>query len=129
VKYELIPELFLKASVALDAIFLREDIFEPSGLASSSAGSARLGQVEDIRWITDYTLNYQKRWDEHNLLAVIGAGFQEDQIKNSFAQADGFPTDDFRGLTAGAILSNTIGDFSGDRLNSYFGNFNYSFKD
>ncbi|MBT8219353.1 MAG: TonB-dependent receptor [Bacteroidia bacterium] len=128
-KFEISPVLYFKAAVGIDAIFLREDIYEPSGLASSSAGSARLGQVEDFRWITDYTLNFQKRWDDHSLVAVAGAGFQEDQIKNSFAQADGFPTDDFRGLTAGAIISNTNGGFTGDRINSYFGNFNYSYRD
>jgi TonB-linked SusC/RagA family outer membrane protein len=128
-KYNIFEGLSFKASVGIDALDLREDVYQPSALQSSNNGTAQLGLTRDIRWLTEFTLNYQKRFGRSSLSAVVGAGYQEDQITQTFAQADDFPTDDFSGLTAGATPTTLTGSFTGDRLNSYFGSANFSFDD
>lgn len=128
-KYELLPGLSFKASVGIDALDLREDVHQPSALQSSNAGTVQLGQTRNLRWLTEFTLNYQKRFGASSLTAVVGAGYQEDAIRQDYSEVNDFPTDDFSGLSAGATPTVITGFFEGERLNSYFGNINYSFDD
>ena len=128
-KYELIKGLSLKASVGVDVLDLREDVHEPSALQSSNNGTVALGQTRDNRWLTEFTMRYQQRIDNHSLTALIGAGYQQDQIRQDYSQVDDFPTDDFKGLSAGATPTTISGHFTGDRLHSYFANIIYSYAD
>ncbi|MDX1666908.1 MAG: SusC/RagA family TonB-linked outer membrane protein, partial [Saprospiraceae bacterium] len=125
--YSITRDLSFKASVGLDALDLREDVFQPSALQSSNNGTANVAQTRAMRWLTEYTLNYQKRFGRSNLAVLVGAGYQENQVNQDFAQVDDFPTDNFSGLSAGATPTSITGSFNGDRLHSYFGNMNYSF--
>lgn len=128
-KYEIVSGLSFKANVGVDALSLREEVFEPSQLQSSNTGTANLGHTDNLRWLTEYTLTYQKRFGQSSLTALIGAGFQVDERTQEFIVKTDFPTDDFSGLTAGASPTTVDGDFTGDRLQSYFANVNYSFAD
>ena len=125
-RYEILDGLSFQAKLGVDALDLREDAFQPSALQSSNNGTVQLGQTRNNRWLTEFTLNYNKQLGNASLNAVLGAGYQEDQRRQDFSQVDDFPTDDFRGLTAGATPTTITGAFTGDRLNSYFANVNYS---
>lgn len=126
-KYEIIDGLSFKASIKLDALQLREDVFEPSALQSSNNGTARIGQTENVRWLTEYTLNYQNTIGKGSLTALAGVALQNDRVRQDFSRVDDFPTDDFKGLSAGATPTSITGSLTGDRIQSYFGNVNYTF--
>ena len=128
-KYQIVKGLSAKVNIGIDALDLREDVFQPSALQSSNTGTAQLAQTRDVRWLTEFTLNYDKRFGGSSLSVLGGIGFQEDQIRQNFSQVNDFPTDDFSGLSAGATPTSITGSFTGDRLNSYFGNVNYTLND
>ncbi|MEM8525438.1 MAG: TonB-dependent receptor [Bacteroidota bacterium] len=127
--YFLTPELSVKATVGLDVLDLREDIFQPSLLQSSNNGTVTVGTTANRRFTHDYNLIYNKGFDRSNLVALVGIGFQEDKINQVLAVANDFPTTQFSGLSAGATPTTTNGSFTGDNLRSYYGNINYSFAD
>lgn len=128
-KYEFVDGLSFKASVGIDALNLRETVYAPSILQSSNTGTGTNSEVTDFRWVTNYTLNFNKVFGGSNIDANIGVEFQEDKIDRVFAQVTDFPTDDFSGLSSGASPNTITGSFSGDRLQSFFGNVDYSFSD
>lgn len=128
-RYEIANGLFLKAQVGIDALDLREDVHQPSALQSSNNGTVQLGQTRNNRWLSEVTLNYQRNFGDHSLNALAGAGYQEDQIRQDYSEVNDFPTDDFKGLSAGATPTTITGGFSGDRLSSFFANANYNFRD
>lgn len=128
-RYQLIDGLSFQAKVGVDALDLREDVFQPSALQSSTNGTVQLGQTRNNRWLTEYTLNFNKYFGSTSLTALVGAGYQEDQLRQDFSQVDDYPTDSFKGLSAGATPTSITGGFGGDRLNSYFANANLSIKD
>lgn len=128
-KYEILDGLFLKANLGLDALMFREESFFPSTTQYSVNGTVQVGESTDLRWLTEYTINYGKSFRKHRINALAGVGFQEDKTDYEFIRADNFPTDDFRALSAAASVAYFWGGFEGDALASYFGNVNYSFTD
>ncbi|MEM1320126.1 MAG: TonB-dependent receptor [Bacteroidota bacterium] len=128
-RYELIDGLSLKASIGIDALSLREDIFESSLLQSSARGTAILGTVTNLRWVNEYVLTYQKRFGQSSLTALGGVSFQEDQLEEAFSEVNDFPSNDFTALSAGANITTVSGSFTGDAIQSYFANVNYTFAD
>lgn len=128
-RYKILPELTFQAKLGLDYLSLREDIFEPSGLQSSVAGTATVGTTNNIRTVATYTLNYQKRFGAHSLNAIAGFEMQEDRLDRTFSQVNDFPGDNFTALSAGASPVSTLGDFTGDNLRSIIGNIDYNYSD
>ncbi len=128
-KLNFTPDLSFKAMLGVDGIQFREAVFEPSALQSSPTGTKTESTTRNIRWLMEYTLTYQKRFGRNSLTALAGFGYQEDKRDNNFAEVNDFPTDNFTGLSAGATPTSIGGGFSGDRLQSYFANVNYSFDD
>ena len=100
-QFNITDDLNFRASLGVDALDLREDIFEPSVLQSSVAGVATYGTTSNIRLINEYTLNYRKRFGNNSLTAVGGIGFQQDKRDRSLVIINDFPTDNFTALDAG----------------------------
>ncbi len=129
-RYELTEGLSFKASLGTDILSFREDEFIPSTLVQGS-GSNGIGNTAEqffSRWITEYTLSYQKRFGKNSLTAVAGAGFQEDRTRSSALSATGFPPG-ISTLGGGAVKTNATTGFAVNGLQSYFGNVNYSYND
>lgn len=120
-------QLSVQTSFGTDILDVREDIFEPSALQSSATGLATLGQFKNTRILNENIIRYTNSFGSHNLQAIGGVSFQEDKRQNTLAIASDFPTDQFTGLSSGAQPLTTNGGFSGDNLQSYFGNVNYNF--
>ncbi len=127
-KVNITPDLSFRTSFGADFLDSREDIFEPSTLQSSNTGRAVVATVKNERFINENVLVYNKSAMDHNIQVLGGLSFQEDKINFTYTEVVDFPTDDFRGLTSGATPITTNGDFTGDNLQSYFGNINYNYK-
>jgi len=70
-KFEIVPGILWKSSVGLDAFLLKENVYEPSALQSSNSGTAQVAQTQDLRWLMEHTLNFQKNMRRHSLIAVL----------------------------------------------------------
>jgi len=127
-RYEIIDGLSYRASIGMDLLSFRELNYEPSVLQSSPNGVARQGTTENLRWLVEHTLTYQKRFGNLSADAVAGVAFQEESRNTSFVRVNDFPTDNFRGLTAGANPVIVDGGFTGDNLRSFFFNTNLNFN-
>lgn len=127
--YNLLNNLSVRASFGGDFINQNENIYEPRVLQSSNTGRAIVATITDYRFIHDYVLNFNEQLAGGVFSAYGGTSFQEEKINTTFTEAVNFPTDGFRGLSSGAEPLTTDGAFSGDNLKSYFGGFNYNFKD
>ncbi|MDP5170022.1 MAG: TonB-dependent receptor, partial [Bacteroidia bacterium] len=130
-EYELLPGLSAKASLGVDNLSFREEIYEPVQLVSArgSNGYGFVGQSLNSRWVTDYTLNLNKAFGKSSISAVAGFGMQEDKLEQVSAEVTDFPTSDFTTLNAGASVQGASANYTIDGLTSYFGNARYSFDD
>ncbi len=129
-KYNFSNALSFKASLGADILSFREDEFIPSTLVQGSGSNGIGNTAEQIttRWITEYTLTYQKRFGQSSLTALAGTGFQEDRGRTSSLSATGFPPG-ISTLGGGAVKTNATTGFNVNGLQSFFGNFNYSYAD
>ncbi|MCI4668346.1 MAG: TonB-dependent receptor [Bacteroidia bacterium] len=127
--YNIADGLDFKATVGIDAIDLRETEFQPSVLNGAPTGQLVEANTSRLRWLQEYTLNYNKTFSDHSLNALVGVGFQEDAQNQNSATVVDFPTDDFTGLSSGATPTGVTGAFTGDRINSFFGNVVYNYAD
>jgi len=128
-KLKITDNLSFTTTLGTDILDVREDVYEPRVLQSSANGRAVVGTVKNTRIVNDNVLNYVLETGNHSLYAVIGASFQEDKRNSVFSEAVDFPTDGFGGLSSGAQPTTTDGGFSGDNLQSFFGNINYNFSE
>jgi TonB-linked SusC/RagA family outer membrane protein len=125
--YSIFDGLSFSAALSADLLNSSESIFEPSTLQSSNTGRAVEATITNNRFIHEYVFNYDKRVGNGSLRALAGTSFQQDNINSTFTEAVDFPTDEFTGLSSGAVPVTTNGGFTGDNLRSYFGSVNYSF--
>lgn len=125
-KYELAEGLSFKALAGVDSYDFLNEVYEPATLQSSPDGARSNGTIRDVRWLTEYTLTYQKTMGNNRLTAVVGTGQQQDNIRNSYLVVTGFPTTEFSAIGAGANATTFRGNYTGDALQSYFANVNYS---
>lgn len=130
-EYEFFPGFSFRANLGVDALNFREEVYEPAALqsAAGSNGFGFVGQTQAFRWLTDYTLNYNKVFGKSNLSVVAGYGLQENRIDQVSATVTDYPTSDFTTLNAGANVQGASASYTIDGLVSYFGNARYSFDD
>ncbi|GAB2799420.1 TonB-dependent receptor [Rhabdobacter roseus] len=130
-EYELLTGLKLKVSVGADFNYFKSNIFNPSTLSATlptapAFASARI--TEDINWLNENTLSYQKTMGDHFLDAVAGFTVQKSSTVAHQTNATNFPDDLVENINGGQITggSYAIGEWS---LLSYLARVNYSFKD
>lgn len=130
-EFELLPGLSFRANLGVDNLSFREEEYIPVGLQQGrgSNGSGSVGHAANFRWLTDYTLNYNKVFGKSNLSAVVGYGMQENTIERISATVTDFPTADFTTLNAGASVQGASASYTVDGLVSYFGNVRYNFDE
>jgi len=126
-KWNITDFLSFKVSLGTDFIDSDERVIEPRTLQSSATGRRVDATIKNERFIHEYNLIFNKSFVKNSIQVVAGSSFQEDKINSTFTETVDFPTDDFTGLSSGATPVTTAGAFTGDNLQSYFGNFNYNF--
>ncbi|MEY3367271.1 MAG: hypothetical protein RI973_426 [Bacteroidota bacterium] len=128
----LAPGLRLKASAGIDGFSSKENRFVPNFLkrAEPSNGSAVVATVDGYTWLTEFTLNYDRKIGErHALDALLGTTFQGFHSERLFGISLDFPDN----RTGWHNLGNALnpqppgnGELSWGII-SYLGRLNYSF--
>lgn len=127
--YEIVEGLTFKANLGTDMTAFREDVYEPVVLQSARGSNGRgfVGQRTFLRWLTEYTLTYDKEVGKSSFRALAGAGFQQDISEGSSVDVTDFPTQDFTTLNSGANVTAASAFWTANALQSYFGNVEYSY--
>ena len=120
-----LPVDFLKltARVGLDALDLRETVFEPSSLQSSANGTINEGATRNLRVINEYLATVTEDFGNTSLVATVGAIYQNDNINRLYFTKNNVP-DATPSADAAAAPADVLGDISGDVLQSYIASVN-----
>ena len=132
INYDFTDNLSGKFNFGTDRQISRRDIYNSTltirGAAAS--GLANINVLERSNYLFEYTMNYNKAFNEnHNLTLLGGVTYQKFITKNFFGNISGFPTDDLG--TNNLELGDTNTDQLGSRLEentllSYLGRVNYT---
>lgn len=127
---ELAPGLVFRTSLGIDYNNYDESEYwnnyliagSPSGLATSSIS-------QNTSWVNEQTLTYKPRiGDNHSLAVVLGNTLQENVYKRTYLEGRGFANNSFTQISSASSITGTQ-NWSKNSLASFFGKFNYGFRD
>ncbi|WP_036156504.1 TonB-dependent receptor [Maribacter forsetii] len=130
--YEFTDQLSGKFNFGTDRQTSRRDIYNSTQTIRGSAanGIANINVLERSNYLFEYTMNYNKIFNEdHNITVLGGVTYQKFSLKNFYGNISGFPSDDIG--TNNLELGDTNTDQLGSRteentLLSYLGRVNYN---
>lgn len=129
-EYKITDKLTFKSIFGVDYTDDRQNRFSPSFVVANNGVSvSEAFFLDEQTIINDNTLSYSNKWKDHKFSALLGFGFQESTFNNLFAGGRQTGTDLVQ--TIGAVADPFIPgqNITSWGLLSYFGRFNYSFKD
>lgn len=94
---------------------------DPPGLKTS--GISRSGT-----WINEQTLAYQKKFDNHQITALVGNTLQSNTVQFNFSQGSGFANDSYK-LISSAAVRTAEERWTQYTLASFFGRAGYNYAD
>lgn len=126
-------ELKLRSNLGVDVVDVYETEFYPSTVYGPGGSSAPRWSGAyssfDMRWINENFLSYSKTFgDAHNLNAMVGVSFQEDNNRNSRLIGTNGSSDKIPTANASSVFRDISSFETGNALISYFGRVNYDFK-
>ncbi|MFN0048006.1 MAG: SusC/RagA family TonB-linked outer membrane protein [Cytophagales bacterium] len=136
-EFEIIKNLKFKALGGLDFLMSNQRGFNPNIRQTGGRPVARSSAFESTNfnpsYLSDLTLNYEKKFGKHDLSAVIGYSVQDNHINYLGAGRTGYTRNDLRGFGAYNPVSldeiSNYGGFLRNSLESYFARANYNFND
>ena len=129
-KYEIIPDLKLRVSLAYDYQTLRNPYFVTTYANKDSKTEANLDFGENLNSLLENSLNYIKSVNKHFFDVIAGNSFQKNtNFISSMSVTNGsIPNNKIETLNAG-IVNNGSSFMSQWGLISYFGRINYAYSD
>ncbi|MFC5411158.1 SusC/RagA family TonB-linked outer membrane protein [Larkinella bovis] len=126
-----------RGTIGGDVRQMRQNYYRTSALPLNqllppTANAAYAESVQELNWVTNHTLNYQKEiGKDHRIDVLVGMESQKNDFERSRIDANNFPNDIVRTVNAGTIIGTQAGRNIRDQwsLASYFGRVSYSFKD
>lgn len=130
-EYALLEDLKLRSSFGVDLNFYKQSRWNPSTLnsgANTGPASARSANSENINWLSETTLSYSKKLNEHSLDFIGGFTAQKNSYNQISVTADNF-SDDLVPNIAGGIVNGGGQSISNNTLVSLLSRVNYAFRD
>lgn len=127
-QWDIIDGLFFRSEFGIDFVQSEEKSRVVNIVTPGGSGSRFVN--EDNKWLTTNTLNYGKSvGDDHNFGVLLGQSYET--ADNTFIQVagTGFVSDDLRNVSSASTKSTTEDNGTNWALSSFFGRFNYRFKD
>ena len=133
-EYEIIPGLQFKINVGADLILSNSERWDPKfqrGLTSNVNADSWSRRTQDISWLIENTLTYQKTFaDRHNISLLAGQTAQRSEFSAISASGSDFPTNDIRAISlSNSELRGASGGGTRWALTSYIGRANYNFDE
>ncbi|RAK02998.1 TonB-linked SusC/RagA family outer membrane protein [Larkinella arboricola] len=126
-----------RGTIGADARQLRQNYYKTSALPGNqllppTPNSAYAENAQELNWVTNHTLTYQKEIAQlHRLEVLVGLESQKNDFERTRIDANNFPNDLVRTVNAGTIIGTNSSRNLRDQwsLASYFGRVAYSFRD
>ena len=131
--YTIIPSLVAKVVVGADLYNTKQNFYAPKtsaiGLIPNGLGS--VGYKISDTWQGAFTLNYNKKINDHSIDALVGYTTQKNSIEYATATSSNFSNESltYTSLSAGSTYGAPTSGGSESVLNSYIARANYSFKE
>jgi TonB-linked SusC/RagA family outer membrane protein len=128
----IIKDLNFKTLVGADMRNFREQIFNPSIINPNSVNPTKPSTgnnntAENRNWLSEFTLNYNKRISKHSFDALLGYTIQKENIEFNSISGTNFPNDIVKTINAAGLISNATATKEEWSLLSYIARLNYSF--
>ena len=127
--------LTIKSSFGSQLDFIKNSRYEsgqlPVAKANNTGGVARVSSSQEIMYLLENTVSYNKQMGQHNLNALAGMTYQKDYKEAVNASGSKYPTDGmgYNNLSGTDQTTYAIGsDYTDYAIVSYLGRVNYGFK-
>lgn len=127
--------LSIKSSFGSQLNFIKNNRYEsgqlPVAKANNGGGVARVSSSQEIMYLIENTVSYNKQWKAHNLNALAGMTYQYAYTEAVNAGGSKYPTDvmEYNNLNGTDQTTFTIGsDLTDYAIVSYLGRVNYGYK-
>jgi len=135
-RYELLPQLEIKANLGYNDIRLSEDKTLPSTLYNPSYGVTSANSMlvlnEGTRhsWIVEPQIGYANQWGEHRINALAGTTFQSEESERTSYLGQGFTHNQLiHNLGAARTVQVRANPNAAYRYQALYARLNYIFKD
>ncbi|MBT1703129.1 SusC/RagA family TonB-linked outer membrane protein [Chryseosolibacter indicus] len=127
---DVLPGLRLRAFGGIDFADVKDYNYRPSSITAYAPGTGSETFRRFINWNTNYTANYNKKFNEVHNFGIIG-GFEYRHVANTTlgAATQGFASPSYRLLSSGATPTSATSTFTSYKLAGFFANAKYDFKD
>jgi len=127
---EFYPRLNYEFNMAYQTTFIPA-VNPAYGWEGATVNSIEKYQSQNLHWIADALLNYQKTFGKHNVSALAGYSWEENYFENLSGRRIGTPNNSIRFLSAGDPVNSlsNANDATDWAFISLFGRVNYSFND
>ncbi len=124
---DILPDLTFKTDWGIDQIQTEEtfrfpDIVEPTG-----SGYKRI--IQDYKWLSTNTLNYEKYFGPHYVAGLLGYSYEQADFASMTVEGSGFVSDRLPNVASAATPTITSSTGTNWRLASYFARVNYRYDD
>ena len=131
-EYKFTSNLKFRTSFSADFNYLSDDVFFSPLTTDAEAvsGKAFKSDFNQLTWLNENILSYNKTMDNHNVSAVAGFTMQESTSGFSSIQGQGFPVGSgLRKISSAAVITNGTANGTSYGLVSYLARVNYDFND
>jgi TonB-linked SusC/RagA family outer membrane protein len=129
----ILPELTFRSEFGMDQLNQTEDSYFGRLTARDAGvpdGDGSYATTQSLHYTTNNYFNYKKTFaDVHNLDVVAGMSYEDESFDFSEADAQEFPSDAYKKLSAGASKTGATSTSTTDILVSYFVRANYKFDE
>ncbi len=132
VGYEFIKGLRLKETLSLDYTNVLGTVIWPSisNNGQSHGGLSNKQSYTEIRFYSSLLLTYEKTlWEDHDFDVLLGWDVDDNRSNYLYAAAKGFASPKLWEMAAAAEPMGASANHTDDRIVSFFGRLNYSYKD
>ncbi|MEN9859129.1 MAG: hypothetical protein RIT50_1251 [Bacteroidota bacterium] len=128
--YQVSKNLTFRSQFSVDYLNFREQFYIPSTHVQGAGvrGDGTEGYTQDLNWINENILTYKKSWGQHDLAFTGVASYQESDFESLLGQAQNFPGDQIRRISAGSVRVQASSSGSSWGLIGYIGRVNYAYK-
>jgi TonB-linked SusC/RagA family outer membrane protein len=135
INFKPVDGLTIKSSFGSQLNFIKNNRYEsgqlPVAKVNNSGGAARVSSSQEIMYLIENTISYNKQFHQHNLNALAGMTYQSASTESLNAGGSKYPTDvmEYNNLNGTDQTTFTIGsDLTDYAIVSYLARVNYGFK-
>jgi TonB-linked SusC/RagA family outer membrane protein len=130
IDYQLFKDLSFRSQFSVDYLNFREQYYIPSTHVQGAGvrGDGTEGYTQDLNWIYENILTYKKSIGQHDVAFTGVASYQESDFESILGQAQNFPGDQIRRISAGSVRVQASSSGSSWGLIGYIGRINYAYK-